>query len=83
MTDPTERMKIDQVVTGRIIRVHYEHYNLRLTTKSTDLQDEDGLYKVKDDDFTDNVKRLRLENDFKGKCETGKAKAQYIKVIYL
>ena len=80
VTDPTERMKIDQVVTGRITSIKFERFGVRLTTRSADLQDEDGLYKIKDDEFTDSDKKVRSLREFEGRQVDGKRKAQYIKV---
>ena len=53
---------------------------MNLTTRSEDLIDKDGLYKIKDDPFTDHDKKKKLTPSLEGKVLDGKPKAQYIKV---
>ena len=65
---------------GRIKCINYEKFFVNLTTRSEDLIDKDGLYKIKDDPFTDHDKKKKLTPSLEGKVVDGKPKAQYIKV---
>ena len=80
VVNPSDRMKIGQVVTARITTIRFEYFGVRLTTKSTDLQDEDGRYKVPDDDSTDQERKKATLDLYHGKKVDPKKKAQYIKV---
>ena len=80
VVNPSDRMKIGQVVTARITCIRFEYFHVKLTTKSTDLQDEEGKYKIQDDDSTDQERKKNTLDLYHGKKVDPKKKAQYIKV---
>ena len=73
-------MKRDQVVTGRIIKIDFERFFVNISTKSDVLQDKQGLYKLKDDDYTNTALKEQVLNQYQKKA-TGDQKSAYIKVI--
>ena len=81
ITDPTSRMKRDQVVTGRVIHINFERGFVNISTKSDVLQDNQGLYKLKDDDYTNSDLKEKVLNEYKKKTGSDQ-KVPYIKVSF-
>ena len=81
VTDPTSRMKRDQVVTGRVIQLNFEKGWINISTKSDVLQDNQGLYKLKDDDYTNSDLKEKVLNVYKKKSGAD-TKVPYIKVSF-
>ena len=73
-------MKRDQVVTGRIIKIDFERFFVNISTKSDVLQDNQGLYKLKDDDYTNTALKEQVLNQYQKKASADQ-KSAYIKVI--
>ena len=53
-------MKRDQVVTGRIIKIDFERSYINISTKSDVLQDNQGLNKLNDDDYTNTALKQKV-----------------------
>ena len=79
--DPTTRMKLDQVVRGRIKNINFEKFQMRLTTKSTDLQTTSlGPTSKEQDRHLDKDKMAMVMAQFQSKKKKAENQSQYTKV---
>lgn len=76
-------MKLDQVVRGRIKSINFEKFQLRLTTKSTDLQNDNfGANHKEQDRHMDKTKMDMVLAQFQNKKKKAENQSQYTKVPY-
>lgn len=76
-------MKLDQVVRGRIKNINFEKFQMRLTTKSTDLQQMSfGPTSKEQDKHLDKDKMDMVLAQFQNKKKKAENQSQYTKVTH-
>ena len=76
-------MKLDQVVRGRIKNINFEKFQMRLTTKSNDLQQTSfGPTSKEQDKHLDKDKMDMVLAQFQSKKKKAENQSQYTKEIH-
>lgn len=71
MSNPLDRVKLQQVIYARIINIHIERFSVDLTCRSSDLRDDKGKWAPEKDQFYDykredeDVKETEKEKELK------------------
>jgi len=81
--DPSTRMAIDQVVTGRVLNIDHERFKAYISTKSDVLRDEQGLYKLQDDYYTNSKTKEDVLSEYRRGTTDGKKDVNITSVLLL